>query len=133
MLADFTIHIHEGRKPMAVQVKVHDSVPALQMACTKYAKRTGHREKDFSETLGVCHRFHTMGDPLCAIVRFAPPHTGAGMVAHEMGHAAVWLWEIQNKFSRKEPLQCSNDEWFCWVLGELVRQTTIKMIEKNID
>lgn len=119
---------------MAVQVKVHDTVAALRSASAKHAKRGGRKkEPDFSETLGICHRFHMMNDPLCAIVRLAPPHVGAGMIAHEMGHAAVWLWEIQNKFSRKEPLQCSNDEWFCWVLGELVRQTTIQLIEKDIN
>lgn len=131
MIADFIIMIHEARKPLAVQVKVHDSVAALRGACTRYAERTGRTEADYAETLGICHRFHAMEDPLCAVVRFAPPHTGAGMVAHEMGHAAVWLWEIYNDFEKKV-LECANDEWFCWVLGELVRQTTIKFIEKGI-
>lgn len=132
MLADFIINIHEARKPMAVQVKVHDSVAALRGASAKHAKRGGRKESDTAGLLGVCHRFHMMNDPLCAIVRLAPPHVGAGIVAHEMGHAAVWLWEIQNKFDRKVPLMCDNDEWFCWILGELVRQTTIQLIEKEI-
>lgn len=132
MLADFFINIHEARKPLIVQVKVHDNVAALRGAATKHAKRGGRKkEPNFSETLGVCHRFHMMNNPLCAIVRLAPPHIGAGMVAHEMGHAAVWLWEIHNKFDKKVALECSNDEWFCWVLGELVRQTTI-MLEKKV-
>lgn len=133
MLADFTITIHDARKPLAVQVKVHDNVAALRAASTNHAKRAGRKEDfDFSETLGICHRFHMMYDSLCAIVRFAPPHLGSAMVAHEMAHAAVWLWEIQNKFSRKTPLMCDNDEWFCWVLGELVGQTTLKLYEKGI-
>lgn len=138
MLADFTITILEARKPLEVQVKVHDDVRSLRSAAAKYTKQSngkskGHKNsEDYSETLGVCHRFHMQNQPLCAIVRLAPPHIGAGYVAHEMAHAAVWLWEIHNKFSRKEPLHCSNDEWFCWVLGELVRQTTVQLIEKNI-
>lgn len=132
LLADFTINIHEARKPLTVQVKIHDSVAALRMASKKHAIARDDKDDDFSETLGICHRFHMMNDPLVALVRLAPPHIGAGMVAHEMGHAAVWLWEIQNKFSRKEPLHCANDEWFCWVLGELVRQTTIQLIERKI-
>jgi hypothetical protein len=73
-----------------------------------------------------------MRSPLCAIVRLAPPHIGVGMVAHEMGHAAVWMWEIQNKFSTKTPLTCANDEWFCWVFGELMRQTIINLYEKGV-
>lgn len=133
MLADFTIEIHEARKPLAVQVKIHDNVAALRSASAKWAKKGGRiEEPDFSETLGICHRFHMMNQPLCAIVRLAPPDLGVGILTHEMAHAAVWLWEIQNKFSRKEPLQCSNDEWFAWVLGELVHQTTKKLYEKGI-
>lgn len=133
MLADFTIHIHEARKPLAVRVKIHESTAALRGACTHYHKRQKRKEEvDFSETLGICHRSHMQGDPVVAIVRLAPPDIGAGIVAHEMGHAAVWLWEIQNKFSRKVPLVCSNDEWFCWVLGELVRQTTIQLYKKGV-
>lgn len=131
MLADFTITVHEARKPLTVQVKVHKSTAALRGAATKYNKRTGNREADYSDTLGVCHRFHMMNDPLCAIVRLAPPHIGAGIVAHEMCHAAVWMWEIHHTFDRKVPLTCANDEWFCWVLGELVRQTTIQL-EKHV-
>lgn len=73
-----------------------------------------------------------MGDPLVAIVRLAPPYIGAGLVAHEMAHAAVWMWEIQNKFRRKPPLMCSNDEWFCWILGELVRCTTTALHEQGV-
>lgn len=133
MLADFTIHIHEARKPLAVRVKIHDNVTALRMAATKHDKARRRDEEGHSETLGICHRIHMANDPVCAIVRLAPPHVGAGMVAHEMGHAAVWLWAIHNKFSAtKAPLVCSNDEWFCWVLGELVRRTTDKLHEKGV-
>jgi hypothetical protein len=133
MLADFTIHIHDARKPMAVRVKVHDSPAALQRACAKYAKhdpRAPKGDTDFSGVLGICHRFHMMNDPLVALIRLAPPHIGAAMVAHECGHAAVWLWEIENKF--KHNLHCSNDEWFCWILGELVRRVTNKLHEKGV-
>lgn len=138
MLADFTINIQEARKPLAVRVKVHDNVAALRSAAAKYTNLSNTRSRgkknsaDFSDTLGICHRFHMQHTSVCAIVRLAPPHIGAGVVAHEMGHAAVWLWEIENKFSRKEPLHCANDEWFCWVLGELVRQTTIQLIDRKI-
>lgn len=133
MLADFTITVHEAREPLAVQVKIHDNVTALRSAATKWAKRAGRIEDpDFSELLGICHRFRIADSPLCAVVRLAPPEVGAGMVAHELTHAAVWLWEIHNKFSRKKALVCENDEWFAWVVGELVRQTTIKLLEKEI-
>lgn len=132
MLADFTITVHEARKPLAVRVKVYKRVSALRGACTQYANRIDDKtDCDFSDTLGICHRFHTFNDPLCAIVRLAEPNIGTGIVAHELCHVAVWMWEIHNKFENV-PLTCDNDEWFCWVLGELVRQTTIKLIEKGI-
>lgn len=133
MLADFTITVNEARKPLAVQVKVHDSVAALRGAAKKYSQRVSlQNEGDFSDTLGICHRFHMANDPVVALVRLAPPHLGAGIVAHELTHAAVWMWEIHNKFSRDTPLNCENDEWFAWVLGELVRLTTTKLIEHKI-
>lgn len=135
MLADFTITVHDARKPLTVQVKVHDSVAALRSAASRFTNGQPGRKKnalreDLSDVLGICHRFHWDKDPLCAIVRLAPPHIGAGIVAHELAHAAVWLWEIQNKF--EVPLLCQDDEWFCWTLGELVRQTTIQLFERNV-
>lgn len=133
MLADFTINIHEARKPLAVRVKVHDNVAALRSASTKYVRRDDPKaDPNFSDTLGICHRFHKMSTPLCAIVRLAPPHIGAGIVAHELTHAAVWIWEIEHKFSKKIPLTCENDEWFAWILGDLVRHTTVKLHEKGV-
>lgn len=129
MLTDFTINIHTARKPLAVQVKVHDSTAALRMACKKRDNRIGG-EGDFSDTLGICHRFHMWNDPLSAIVRLAPPYITHEIVAHEMAHAAVHLWDIQTGWDI--PLDCSNDEWFCTILGELVGQTTTVLQRKNL-
>lgn len=132
MLADFTIHIHEARKPLAVQVKVHESTVSLQGAALRYARKHGYKDaSDHKDTLGICHRYHMFDDPVVALVRLAPPHIGAGIVAHEMTHAAVQLWEVHNEY-KEVPITCENDEWFCWILGELVRQTTIQLYEKGI-
>jgi hypothetical protein len=129
MIADFTITIH-SEPPRNVQVIVHDNVRALRSAITKWDKKRGAKPADHSETLGVCHRFNMMNDPLCALVRLAPPHIGIGVVSHEMAHAAVWIHELDGKF--KQPLDCLNDEQFAWVLGELVRQTVNKLYEKGV-
>lgn len=117
---------------MAVRVKVHKNEDALNRAARRYNDRMAPPGADDERVLGVCHRFHMADDPVVALVRFAPPNTGAAVVAHEMAHAAIWLWEIENKFDRKKPLNCTNDEWFCWILGELVRQTTIQFYEKKV-
>lgn len=131
MLADFTITVHEARKPLAVRVKIHDSTAALRMAARKRARLVDPQSQDdFSDVLGLCHRSHMMDDPVVALVRLAPPHIGAGVIAHEMAHAAVQVWNVQHKW--EVPLNDTNDEWFCWVLGELVRQTTIQLIERKI-
>lgn len=133
MLAEFTVTVHEARKPLAVHIKIHESTAALRGAAKRYSKLGDpHSQDDFSEVLGICHRFHMADCPIVALVRLAPPHLGAGLVAHEMAHAAVWMWEIHNKFDRKFALDNSNDEWFCWVLGELVRQTTIRLYEDGV-
>lgn len=133
MRADFTITINQARKPMAVQVKIHNSLPALQRAAIKHSKIWRKDEvPELKEAAAVCQRFHLQNDPRVAIVRLAPPYLGIGFLSHEMAHAAVWMWEIENKFSKKVPLTCENDEWFCWVLGELVSKATAALYEKGV-
>lgn len=117
---------------MAVQVKVHDNVAALRRVAKQYDKGRDKPEQDHSDILGICHRRHMAGELVVALIRLAPPHVGAGIVAHELLHAAVWIWEIQHMFSRKVPITCNNDEWFCWVHGELVRQTHAKLWEHGV-
>src|SRR3954447_7256686 len=133
MIADFIVTIHKARKPMAVRIAIHDHVGALRSAATKHSQRWQLKEEeDFSETLGICHRFHKANDPLCAIVRLAPPNLGVGIVSHELAHAAVWLWDIQHEFNEKSKLDCGNDEWFCWVLGELMSTTVDQMYQRKV-
>lgn len=122
---------------MAVQVKVHENARALRSATTQYTrdKQTKAMNRVWptaaeEQLLGVCHRFHMSDTSLCAIVRLAPPDIGIGIVSHELAHAAVHIHEIQHKF--EEGVVCENDEFFCWVLGELVRQTVNKLYEKGI-
>jgi hypothetical protein len=130
LLADFTVIINDVDKPLGVRIKVHEDLRAMRSACTlsdKKFRRKRDRDKknQFKDVLGICHRFHVQSfAPVYSIVRFAPPHVGAGMVAHELTHAAIWLWAIKNQFNEDVPLTCDNDEWFCWILGELVRRTT---------
>lgn len=132
MLADFIVTINHARKPLAMRVKVHESTAALRMASAQYIRRMGLGEDaDFSDTVGICHRFHMANDPVCALVRLAPPHIGVGVVSHEIAHAAVWMREIQLEF-KPEPFISDDDEWFCWVLGELMAFTVTKLYEHGI-
>lgn len=134
MLADFEITIHDVAKPMSVRVVVHDSLRAMRSAVTQSDnhRRYKRAKGENNDYLAICQRFHMADSSVYSVVRFAPPHIGGGIVAHEMAHAAVWLWAIKNKFDEDVPLRCDNDEWFCWILGELVRQTTIKFYEKGV-
>lgn len=141
-LADFTISIEYG-VPRQVRVIVYDNVKGLRQAATRYDNVTRSRRKQqrstFKDTVGICHRFEDRifddqskeekSSPLCAIVRLAKPHVGVGVVSHELAHAAVWLRELTNSV---ELLVCQNDEEFCWILGELVRQTINAMNEYGI-
>lgn len=138
MLVDFTITIHDVDGPLAVRVKVHDSLRSMRAACSlsdrKFRTKKQREQKNrFKDTLGICHRFNMQSmRPVFCIVRFAPEHVGAAMVAHEMAHAAVHLWAVKHKWDENIPLTCENDEWFAWILGELVRQTHVKFWEKGI-
>lgn len=137
-LADFTITIHDVDKPLAVRVVVHKSLRAMRSAITQSDNnmrrlRKGEPKYDkFKDVLGICQRFHMADSSVYAIVRFAPPHVGGGMVAHEMAHAAVWLWAIKHGVNDDVPITTDNDEWFAWILGELVRQTTIQLHERGV-
>lgn len=133
MQADFTITIHDVDKPLGVRVVVHDTLRAMRSAVTQqdnhwFCGKNRSRNTDF---LAICQRFNRQGSDVYSTVRFAPPHIGGGIVAHEMAHAAVWLWEIKHKFE-DVPIRCDNDEWFAWILGELVQRTTEKFYEHGI-
>lgn len=136
MIADFTITINHARRPRAVRVVIHDNLAALRSAATKHTNSwLGSKKKklgDFSETLGICHRFHIQDDPLCAIVRLAPPNLGIGILSHELAHAAVWIWVLEDPKGENALLTCENDEQFCWILGELVRCAVVNLIEKGV-
>lgn len=127
MLADFVITIHDVDKPLGVRVVVHDSLRAMRSAVTQSDnRRRGSKNGGKNNTyLAICQRLpHMAKAEYYAIARFAPPHIGAGIVAHEMAHAAVWLWIIKMQWEA-HALTDENDEWFAWILGELVRQTTL--------
>jgi len=134
VLVDFTIHIVDGRKPMDVQVKIHDNLAALRSAATRHTNVWVDPpvNGDHSRVLGICHRFHLDNDPVVAIVRLAPPELGIGIISHELAHAAVWIREIETKFE-KQPIDCSNDERFCWILGWLVHCTVEVMYQNGLE
>jgi hypothetical protein len=130
-LADFTITV-EFEQPRAVRVVVYDSVKGLRIAAARYDNT--RRRGLYADTLGVCHRFEWMNadgtpDPLCAIVRLAEPNLGVGVISHELAHVAVWMRELTEGDER---LTCENDEQFCWVLGDLVRQTINAITERGV-
>lgn len=137
VLAEFTITVHY-EQPRAVRVVVYDSVKGLRIAASRYDNKTKRRKQRqrgaYADTLGVCHRFEwTRPDgeshPECAIVRLAEPHLGVGIVSHELTHAAVWFRELNDGDA---PLRCDNDEEFCLVLGDLIRQTANVLIDRGI-
>lgn len=142
MLADFTITVHDDNRPYDIQVKVYKSVRAMRSAKTqserpKPTKREKARRAKTGEGLflGLCERFtlfrtgEDSPDPLCAIVRLAQPHLGVGIISHELAHAAVWIRELKHG---EVPLVTTNDEEFCWILGELVRQTIDTLYAKGV-
>lgn len=128
MIGPLTIGI-ESEPRREVKVVVYDTVAALRAAATRFDNRTASRKKRqrgrYADTLGLCQRFeledeHGRQQPLCAIVRLARQHLGAGIVSHEMAHAALQVWMLDHPDER---LTDSNDEPYAWVLGELVRRT----------
>lgn len=133
LVADFTITIH-GDTPRDVRVVVYEGVKGMRVAASRWDNGTKARRRrrrgGFAGTLGVCHRFQAQDasgalHPLCAVVRFALPHVGVGIISHELAHAAVHIRALDEGDTL--PLTAANDERFCWVLGELVRQAVTAM------
>lgn len=134
MLADFEITIKDVTKPMVVRVVVHDTLAAMHSAVTRQDNRLRKKKRKGrnNDYLAICQRFNMWRSPQYCIVRFAPPYIGAGIVAHEMAHAAVWLWHVKNQFEDVPLLDDENDEWFAWILGELVSRTTEIFYKKGV-
>lgn len=135
MLADFTIKVHSTPKcntpERSVRVLVHNDIRALRSAATQFHRHWYTKpNENHSDSIGLCHRFLDSYTSLCAVVRLAPPNIGIGIVSHELAHAAVWIRELEE--DENLLLTCDNDESFCWLLGELIRQTVIKMYEHQV-
>jgi hypothetical protein len=147
-LADFTVTLHNEPGPdgirdraqaRAVRVVVYSDIAHLRAAATRYDNRArSPRRKasgEYADTLGVCHRFEWLdaetdeSQPLCAIVRLARPHLGAGIVTHELTHAAVWIRQLDQGST---PLDADHDEPLCWDLGELVRITVDALYDLGV-
>lgn len=132
----FTLTIH-CEPPRAVEVRIYENLRAMRAAASRYDLARNDRAFDASSLLGICHRFqqYTCANgkaeikPLCAIVRLAKPHIGAGILSHELAHAAVWMRELQFP---NDPLVADDDEWLCWVLGELVSCAVGQMQAREI-
>lgn len=136
MLADFEIIIRDVYKPLGVRVVVHDSIRAMRSAVTQQDKRwfgDDARVNEINNYLAICQRYHLQDSDIYSTVRFAPPNLGAGIIAHEFTHCAVWFWEIKHKFkATRISADHEDEEWFAWIVGELVRQTTKKFYEEGI-
>jgi hypothetical protein len=138
ILADFVIGV-EYEVPREVRVIVYDNLKGLRSAATQYdnVTRSKRRRKhgQYAETLGICHRFEWMdpktdeSKPLCAIVRLAKPHIGAGIVCHELTHAAVWIRQLNEG---EAPLLSDHDEPFVWLVGQLMSLAVDAMYERGV-
>ena len=134
MILDFNIDFECYRKPMRVQVKIHDHVGALRSAAAKHTKvwqppRAGRDPEKFDNILGICHRFHSENDPLVAIVRLAPPDLNIGIISHELVHAAVWMMQIETEWESNILEEHEHEEELCWIQGMLVHKTVEAMSE----
>lgn len=142
-LADFIVRIDhpDDGPPADVRVIVYKSVAALRGAATRHESVTmskrrrarGEHRNLFPDTLGICHRFQWVRrdgttDPQCALVRLAVPHIGVGIISHEMAHAAFAVLDREGVAI----VTMDDDERFCWVLGDLVRQTINGMNDRGV-
>lgn len=116
--------------PREVEFVVYKNISALRAAATRYDNHYKHtKDKKLntnSDTLGICHSFEIIDEngnvkPQTGIVRVAIPHTGGGVVSHEIAHAVIHMCDISESSTLMEAGSQDNED-FAWTLGDLVRQ-----------
>jgi len=143
MLADFEVTTHAWGTPRTVRVCVYETLAAMRAAATRYDNQTRSRRRrvrnGHKDTCGVCHRFEWLdpdtmeSQPSCAIVRLAPPHLGAGIVAHELTHAATWIRHLHlGDAPMYDGREEDDEEEFAWLVGELVSTVVAAMYDRGI-
>ena len=125
---------HSGRLRQ-VRVTVYDDIDELRRDASSGRWRSLKDAGDTPvDTLGVCHRTEWQSDgkslPLCAHIRLHKDHMGVGIVTHEIAHAALFMYELDNP-ERLTTEDIEHEEVFCHILGDLTSRVVSKLYAKG--
>lgn len=121
-----------------VKVFIYDDMKALRRDAREHAIEAGnYREGDFKECYGVSHRFERVrvdndeSDPHVSLIRLHKNFLRSGIIAHEVVHSALWIYELDNgKGPSMEDIE--KEEEFCYIVGDLNARIINKLYEYKL-
>lgn len=122
-------------------VIIYDKLEEMRAAANKFSRQTG-ADEDNNEAYGVCHTFIRMKigsdgsskeNPWSGIIRLAKPHLGNEVFSHELAHAALHIYRLDNKGKANFGTGIDDrEEQFCAIYGRLYRDFINKSYKYNI-
>jgi hypothetical protein len=139
-LACFRIYPERGRSRLHFDVRIFQNIRAIRAylkASRLPDRRLGRYGKALCSTYRIIRADHTL--PVMGEILMPVRWLGAGLIAHECGHAALgWASRIQlnpvvDAVPRRGVL-CASDteERFCYGLGELNRQIIVQLWDRGL-
>lgn len=124
----------EQGQPLYFEVRIYETRRRMLRALRRNDDFVGRRG-DWSGSLAVCRSFETLklegrrwrATPRIGVIFFMRRHLGAGLVSHEMAHAAVqWARDVglsgRSVWAGSGNMEDAPNERFARVVGELNRQ-----------
>ncbi len=123
---DFQITLRHHGEARRVHVTIYDDLDQLREHAATEAQGDG---QDYNNALAVTSRWsrYRFTDsssagvlhPLCARIRLTRNHLTMAIITHEVGHAALHIWQLGNEDHALSTDDIDGEEEFCYLLGEL--------------
>lgn len=131
----FQISTRRTGKKRQINVIVYDDVKRMREHATLWTKRVQGKADDFSDCEGVTHREEWIdvktdeSMPYCGTIRLHKGRLGVGIVAHEVTHAALWIYELDIERNGVNTVDIGKEEIFCYIVSDL----NTKLVNKLYD
>lgn len=132
-VSEFQVSSRHTKIKNRVRVVIYDNLKDVR----KWGRWSGG--KAFGETTyGVTNKQTVYTDPksdkpslIEAIIRLEKDHCPTGLVAHEVAHAAIYIFTKDgNRLHRNQSINV--EEKFCYLYGDLFHEITKKLYKKGI-
>jgi len=113
----FQIATRRSGEYRTISVIVYDDLGQMRRDATRWGKLySANPNGYFDQALGVAHRWNGTKRTSAGIIRLWRGALGAGLIAHEVTHLAIGIYQHD---CNKDLFEIENEEILCHLIGEL--------------